>query len=51
MAQLLITKGAHVNASDKKDRKPIHWAAYMGREKRSFKKTALNNITMDLGVH
>jgi len=30
MAQLLLTKGAHVNAADKKDRKPIHWAAYMG---------------------
>lgn len=31
MAQLLLTKGAHVNAMDKKDRKPIHWAAYMGK--------------------
>ena len=31
MAQLLLTKGAHVNAADKKDRKPIHWAAYMGK--------------------
>ena len=30
MAQLLLTKGAHVNAADKKDRKAIHWAAYMG---------------------
>ena len=33
MAQLLLTKGAHVNASDKKDRKPIHWAAFMGKFK------------------
>ena len=31
MAQLLITKGAHLNAGDRKDRKPLHWAAHMGK--------------------
>lgn len=32
MINLLISKGAHVGAMDKKDRRPIHWAAYMGKE-------------------
>ena len=30
MVNLLIDKGATINAYDKKDRRAIHWAAYMG---------------------
>ena len=30
MVQLLLEKGATINAFDKKDRRAIHWAAYMG---------------------
>ena len=30
MCQLLLDQGATVNAFDKKDRRAIHWAAYMG---------------------
>ena len=30
MVNLLIERGATINAYDKKDRRAIHWAAYMG---------------------
>ena len=30
MLEKLIHKGGNVNAMDKKDRRPIHWAAFMG---------------------
>ena len=30
MTQLLLSKGATINAFDKKDRRAIHWAAFMG---------------------
>lgn len=30
MVSLFLSKGASVNAKDKKDRQPIHWAAYLG---------------------
>ncbi len=30
MLLLLLAKGATINAFDKKDRRAIHWAAYMG---------------------
>lgn len=30
MVSLLLDKGATINAYDKKDRRAIHWAAYMG---------------------
>ena len=30
MTKLLISKGATINAFDKRDRRAIHWAAYMG---------------------
>ena len=30
MVKLLLDKGATINAFDKKDRRAIHWAAYMG---------------------
>uniref|UniRef100_A0A671MZU0 Serine/threonine-protein phosphatase 6 regulatory ankyrin repeat subunit C n=1 Tax=Sinocyclocheilus anshuiensis TaxID=1608454 RepID=A0A671MZU0_9TELE len=30
MVKLLLNKGANLSASDKKDRQPIHWAAYLG---------------------
>ena len=30
MVSLLIERGATINAYDKKDRRAIHWAAYMG---------------------
>ena len=32
MLQVLISKGGNVNAMDKKDRRPIHWAAFMGEK-------------------
>ncbi|KTF77129.1 hypothetical protein cypCar_00047774, partial [Cyprinus carpio] len=30
MVQLLVSRGANINAFDKKDRRAVHWAAYMG---------------------
>lgn len=27
---LLLSKGANINAFDKKDGRPLHWAAFMG---------------------
>ena len=30
MLQLLLERGATINAFDKKDRRALHWAAYMG---------------------
>ncbi|KAH3720656.1 hypothetical protein DPMN_063648 [Dreissena polymorpha] len=30
MIKLLLDQGATINAFDKKDRRAIHWAAYMG---------------------
>ena len=30
MTQVLLEKGATINAFDKKDRRAIHWAAFMG---------------------
>ena len=30
MVQLILERGATVNAFDKKDRRAIHWAAFMG---------------------
>ena len=30
MVQLLLEKGATINAFDKQDRRALHWAAYMG---------------------
>lgn len=32
MVNLLLAKGANINAFDKKDRRALHWAAYMGEE-------------------
>lgn len=32
MVKLLLNKGANLSASDKKERQPIHWAAYLGKE-------------------
>lgn len=31
MVSLLLSRGANINAFDKKDRRAIHWAAYMGK--------------------
>lgn len=31
MVNLLLSKGANVSAKDKKERQPIHWAAYLGK--------------------
>ncbi|MGH0161946.1 UNVERIFIED_CONTAM: hypothetical protein FKN15_041804 [Acipenser sinensis] len=31
MVNLLLEKGANINAFDKKDRRALHWAAYMGK--------------------
>lgn len=30
MVNLLLAKGANINAFDKKDSRALHWAAYMG---------------------
>lgn len=32
MVNLLLAKGANINAFDKKDRRALHWAAYEGKE-------------------
>lgn len=32
MVNLLLAKGANINAFDKKDRRALHWAAYMGED-------------------
>lgn len=29
--KLLLSRGANINAFDKKDRRAIHWGAYMGQ--------------------
>lgn len=31
MVKLLLSRGANINAFDKKDRRALHWAAYMGK--------------------
>lgn len=31
MVNLLLNKGANINAFDKKDGRPLHWAAFMGK--------------------
>lgn len=31
MVNLLLSKGANINAFDKKDGRPLHWAAFMGK--------------------
>lgn len=31
MVNLLLNKGASLSTCDKKDRQPIHWAAFLGR--------------------
>lgn len=36
MVKLLLSRGANINAFDKKDRRAIHWAAYMGMYVLSF---------------
>lgn len=33
MVKLLLSRGANINAFDKKDRRAIHWGAYMGELK------------------
>lgn len=32
MTELLLSQGCVVNACDKKDRRPLHWAAHIGHE-------------------
>ncbi len=32
MVRLLLSRGANINAFDKRDRRAIHWAAYMGNQ-------------------
>lgn len=32
MVRLLLSRGANINACDKRDRRAIHWAAYMGEK-------------------
>lgn len=31
MVNLLLSKGANINAFDKKDGRALHWAAFMGK--------------------
>lgn len=42
MVNLLLAKGANINAFDKKDRRALHWAAYMGKDSRSRKQSVDN---------
>lgn len=40
MVNLLLAKGANINAFDKKDGRALHWAAFMGeRQRRSLFET------------
>lgn len=32
MLTLLMFRGANVNATDRKDRRPLHYAGFMGKE-------------------
>lgn len=41
MVNLLLTKGANINAFDKKDGRALHWAAFMGMEPLSDGSTGL----------
>lgn len=36
MVRLLLSRGANINAFDKRDRRAIHWAAYMGNISQRF---------------
>ena len=38
MLTLLMFRGANVNSVDKKDRRPIHYAAFMGKTRTAQKK-------------
>jgi len=35
MVNLLLSKGANINAFDKKDGRALHWAAFMGEKRTS----------------
>lgn len=41
MVNLLLAKGANINAFDKKDSRAVHWAAYMGETGRLNKATRI----------
>lgn len=47
MVNLLLAKGANINAFDKKDRRALHWAAYIG--KRAAAPGATSGATGALG--
>ena len=42
MVNLLLAKGANINAFDKKDRRALHWAEYMGKDSMHGKQSAYN---------
>ena len=42
MVNLLLAKGANINAFDKKDRRALHWAAYMGKDSMNGEQNADN---------
>ena len=42
MVNLLLAKGANINAFDKKDRRALHWAAYMGKDSMNGEQSADN---------
>ena len=42
MVNLLLAKGANINAFDKKDRRALHWAAYMGKDSVNGEQSADN---------
>lgn len=33
MVNLLLNKGASLNVCDKKERQPLHWAAFLGEKR------------------
>lgn len=44
MVNLLLAKGANINAFDKKDRRALHWAAYMGKNFRNERHSRDNHL-------
>lgn len=48
MVNLLLAKGANINAFDKKDRRALHWAAYMGEDSVCGKQSA-SVVTSSMG--
>lgn len=44
MVKLLLNKGANLSAIDKKERQPIHCAAYLGKQVLFFSRAVQNTF-------